>query len=374
MRSFPLLKQSVLDNVEGPISWHGNFVDFGNFETAVKNGSEEEGMTFNFKIEEIPLMSTILYREKLMVGQKSLMKKRPVGNLDVKVLIKRLNEQVIKRETEIKLQKPKVQLCVKAGVDGELESFKLNKNEKLILDKKFKLKFQGDHIFSRIYPEYSGDLQELSYESFGLRDVLALRVANILREALSNQRVGIKEVESEALKILENVSLDLKSILHLEKNSNSDTFKTFYQTVCAEHPKIITELGEICGLFWTVALYNLVIVHFRSIMSESIYFRPTRGRDDRYFRTQKLEKMEILPEGENLAGFYESLNDEQMNQFSDWVKENFGFGVSVEKNNGHTSINISEYGEVYNLADSGYGITETLPFPYANLVGVARAN
>ena len=72
--------------------------------------------------------------------------------------------------------------------------------------------------------------------------------------------------------------------------------------------------------------------------------------------------MEILPNGENLSGFYESLEDGQMSQFSDWVEENFGFGVSIENNNGHTSINISEYGEVYNLADSGYGISETLPF------------
>ena len=356
------MKQSIQDNVEGPISWHGSYTDFGDYETAVKRNCGEEGITFKFKIEKLPIISNDLYREKLIAGQKSLIEKRSEGNLEVNVLVKRFNDQVIKQETHIKLQKPNVHLYVKSGADGEAEYFKLNNNDKLILDKKFKLKFQEDYIFSKIRPEYSGDLQELNYEEFGLRNILALRLGNILREALSGQDVTLKEIESEALKILENVSLDSKTLLNLENNSSSQIIQSFYQTVRSENLELISELNEICGLFWAISLHNLSNVHFQYIMSELVYFRPTRGRDDRYFRRQKIEKMEILPEGENLSGFYESLDDKQMNKFSHWIKENFGFGVSIERNNGHTSINICEYGEVYNLADSGYGITETLPF------------
>ena len=239
LRSFPLLKQSIQDNVEGPISWHGKYVDFGDYETAVKRNCGEEGITFKFKIEKLPLLSDILYQEKLMAGQKSLIKERSVGNLEINVLVKRLNEQVIKRETEIKLQKPKVHLNIKSGVDGESENFKLNNNDTLILDKKFKLKFQGDNIFSRVQPEYSGDLQELSYEKFGLRNLLAVRLGNILREVLSNQNVSLKEIESEVLKILENVLIDPKSLVNLEDNSSSDIIQFFYQKIQSEHQELI---------------------------------------------------------------------------------------------------------------------------------------
>ena len=362
LRSFPLLKQSVNDNVEGPISWFGNFVDFGNYETAVKKDCGEEGITFKFKIENLPFVSYSLNQEKLMIGQKSLMKNRAIGNLGVNILINRINQQEFKQETEIRLHKPKTHLTIISNVSGESEYVKLNNKDNLILDKKFLFKFRRDHIFSTINPEYSGDLQDLDYDEFGLRNLLAVRLGNLLREEFSNSKISTKEIESETLKILENVSLDQKALTTLENKASSEALRKCYQKIRNSNSEFKSELSEICGLFWTITLHNLVCNIFHSIMSESIYFRPTRGRDDRYFRNQKLDKMEILRGGENLSGFYESLGKERMGKFSEWVRGYFGFGVSIESINSHTCINISEYGEVFNIADSGYGITEILPF------------
>ena len=362
LRSFPLLKQSINDNVEGPISWYGKYADYGNYETAVKKDCGDEGITFNLRIENLPYVSYILNREKLMIGQKSLLNNRTFGNIGVNILIKRLNQRDVKRETEILLQNPKTHLSITSNVDGESEYIKLNNKDDLILDKNFSFKYSQDHIFSTIGPEYSGDYQDLSYDKFGLRNLLVLQVANLLREEFSNRKISIKQIEAEALKILENVSLNSKTLEKLKNNTSSELLKKFYQENSSDHSELISELTETCQLFWATTLHNLVCNIFRSIMTESIYFRPTRGHDSRYFRNQKLDTMEISPEGENLSGFYMSLNDEQINQFSDWMQENFGFGVTIEKVNDHISIHIREYSEEFNLADSGFGITEILPF------------
>ena len=172
----------------------------------------------------------------------------------------------------------------------------------------------------------------------------------------------LKKIESETLKILENITIDSKTLSILEKNTTSQEFKRFYQVIRKDQTDILTKLNEVCGIFWAIALHNEICNIFHSILINSAYIRPTRGRDDRFFRSQKLEILEVSSEGENLSGFYESLNEEGMVEFSKWVEQYFGFGVSIEKMNGHTSIIINEYGEVINLADSGYGITEVLPF------------
>ena len=362
LRAFPLLKQSVEDNVEGPISWRGNLVDFGNFESAVKKNCGEEGITFSFKIENIPFWIPDLNREKSAIGQKIYMNKIVSGNVEVIISVKQLGQKVIKRETQIHLNEPEVQLSIKSDVNGKSENIKLNNKDDLILDKKFLFKFEQDCILSKFSPEYIGDLQELSFDKFGLRNLMAIQLGNYLLEEISIDNIAMKEIESEVLKILENIVIDKRTLLKLEKCATSKVFKDYYQNVRKERLDILNKLNEICGLFWSYSMHNEVCKIFDSIMKNSVYFRPTRGRDERYFGSINLDKMEILSKGENLSGFYESLDREQLSEFSDWVQKFFGFTVSIDKANGHTSIFINEFGENFNLADSGFGISEILPF------------
>ena len=117
------------------------------------------------------------------------------------------------------------------------------------------------------------------------------------------------------MKILENISVDSEVISNLEENTSSEFIRKFYNEIRSNRLNILTKLNDLCGLFWALTLYNRVCNLNSSIMLDSLYFRPTRGQDNRFFRSQKLEKMEILPEGENLSAFYESLGDERMDQF-----------------------------------------------------------
>ena len=174
LRTFPLLKQSVVENVAGPISWHGNFVDFGNYETAVKRDCGEEGITFSFKIEKLPFVSFMLNKQKLSIGQRSYLKNRETGNVTVSMAVKQLNQRDFKQETQIEFQKPKIQLSVTSDIDGKAELIKLNNKEISILDGKLAFNFTQDQIFSIITANYLGDLEDLKYEEFGLRNDLIL--------------------------------------------------------------------------------------------------------------------------------------------------------------------------------------------------------
>lgn len=49
LRIFPLLKQSIEKKTSGPILWFGDYVDFGDFDVAVRKGEKE--ISFQFEIE-----------------------------------------------------------------------------------------------------------------------------------------------------------------------------------------------------------------------------------------------------------------------------------------------------------------------------------
>jgi AAA15 family ATPase/GTPase len=52
LRILPLLKQSVESRTTGPILWSGRLVDFGNFDDAHQNDSEDNiAFSFNFEVE-----------------------------------------------------------------------------------------------------------------------------------------------------------------------------------------------------------------------------------------------------------------------------------------------------------------------------------
>ena len=43
-----MIKQSIELQRNGPIAWFGDLVDYGGYETAVRKGASEEGITFQF--------------------------------------------------------------------------------------------------------------------------------------------------------------------------------------------------------------------------------------------------------------------------------------------------------------------------------------
>lgn len=52
LRSFPLLRQSIETKASAPILWWGDYVDFGNFKSSVRNKDISSDIEFSFRAEE----------------------------------------------------------------------------------------------------------------------------------------------------------------------------------------------------------------------------------------------------------------------------------------------------------------------------------
>jgi predicted ATPase len=72
---------------------------------------------------------------------------------------------------------------------------------------------------------------------------------------------------------------------------------------------------------------------------------------------------EIDPDGKNFPMFLNSLANYQINNFSRWIQQLFGYGLEVERQagGGHMSINLVARGVTSNIVDTGYGISQILP-------------
>ena len=161
---------------------------------------------------------------------------------------------------------------------------------------------------------------------------------------------------------MKKVKLDPKSIIELRDSTKIEAIRAFYQSLLENKGEILAKLNLICGLFAALTAYNQISRFFQMLIQDSLYYLPERTRSNRYHRIMDLGETEVRPDGSNISGFFETLTAEQVANFSDWMKYYFDYGISFEKSNGHTGIFVEQDGIVSNLVDSGFGISELLPF------------
>ena len=362
LRSIPLLRQSINQEEFGPISWLGNKVDFGDFTTAVKRGCEKEGIVFLFGIRNLSLENYWLNFLVRRFGIEFDTSKVKFDKANVSVLFRQNSQHSFRSETQIQIPEHKINLKILSDANGEVKQIKLNNKLVSKNSPHFSCDFEQNKLFSEIILEtVDGTKYFRNHSPFSLLEEFLHLLANLLPQNVDN-KIERQKVYVEISRILNNVKIDSKTLSKLEDKTNSKKFKEFYRDLQKNKPEIQNKLNEICGLTWAITAHNQICKIFNSIVSSSIYFPPTRGRDERYFRIQPIDRMEISPEGDNLSGFYDSLGENQINEFSNWIKKLFGFGLEIKKTQGHVEIFISEGDLSINLADSGYGISGILPF------------
>ena len=360
LRSFPLIKQSVAQS-NRPIIWKNSLVDFGNFNTAVNNKHPEQGITFEFGAENLSVHSNILrtiYDEQYVRdGQVKI-----DGCVKAKIT---LHEGVFAgRTTKIELPNHKIELSVTSGPNSKFEDIKLgNKN----LSPRFgdiDFHLPEGHILSKFEPESIADKNRLTdisdYELMflsGLVDILSLNY---------HDKLDDQQIIHEALSILEEPSLDKRNLSELEKATEFEPLKQIYSEFINQGSSIYHELNEITMLHTAILAFNYLSDYFYSLISNLSYFKPTRAVSDRFFPNddkEDLNVIEVSPEGKNLSSFLATVSEKnEIQKFSDWMKKYFDYGIQVQVGDTHTSIIVDGNQGPVNLTDSGYGISETLPF------------
>ena len=139
--------------------------------------------------------------------------------------------------------------------------------------------------------------------------------------------------------------------------------KNFYLKLKDQSSETFKQINSICGFVTAIATYNQMVQFFSDLFQKSIYFGPSRfgiGRDN---RIAPIGKMVVSHNGQNLADFLAKLHDDQITRFSEWLTNYFKIGVSIQKLGDRLSILVeNEEGKSANLVDSGFGISEILPF------------
>lgn len=99
----------------------------------------------------------------------------------------------------------------------------------------------------------------------------------------------------------------------------------------------------------------------RETYLSTYYIAPIRANAERYYRRQNLRVDTVDFQGRNLPMLIANMTDKEKLEFSNWVNENFGFGVRTKTSEGHISINVIKENEIVNMADAGFGYSQVLP-------------
>jgi len=338
LRILPLLKQSIEENIDGPLSLYGNYVDYGDFED-VLTVSKRKQKQFQFCIEGF-IQNEIgpIWRvnKKYSSGNKSLkysmslvFKKKKNGNIYLSDIIITLGLDI--------------SLSLKIDSTDELQKVIINKRK---MDSK-NIRILYSRLSRGLLPEFT--LKKTSEsESYYIRC----------------SYFDIKTSNSNLDKFIHK-TIDDVDLLSLQSKEQFASYMEFFYKKQDDSSVILKRKDFIS--YENKIIFSLIPTIFSGIniaLSRTIYgvkySKPIRANAERYYRYKPLQSNEISPDGSNLAHVLSNLSEEQRNSFEDWMLKKFGFKVSVEGKSLRQII-IRKGEDKHNIVDMGYGYTQILP-------------
>lgn len=364
LRSLALLRQSLESRSSAPVLWYGDYVDFGDFSSAVHNRDTNKQISFDFSAEDVSYTSRDLsyeYSDPRYLGRS----RRVVEYEKIRLKIS-LGEQLgrtIRKSILLEIPEHNITLLAKFGKSGlYTESFQVNGVELSDLLPSHNVYFEGSNIFS------SGSLtQAVRVDSRQVRryvsplSAFASYVTSLVKPHV-DKRILASNIEREARRILRNPTLDQRSLHILSASADTASFQRLYASLASDkHPDLFDRINIASATYYTLQTLSDTEDLLRQFFLATTYLGPARARSERYYRFQELEVSEIAPDGNNLPMFLGSLTPSNLSRFSDWVENLFGFGVGVQRNEGHISIQLRRKDLDVNIADTGYGVSQMLP-------------
>lgn len=152
------------------------------------------------------------------------------------------------------------------------------------------------------------------------------------------------------------------NIADLASGSTNISWKKFVAEVGgADRRELYENIRQLLLLTIMPRILNSTVENLNQLIRSILYIGPARAKSDRYYRYQDLAVSEIDPGAENFPMFLNSLSEDSMLSFSDWVRNLFGYGVSVGRESGHITINLVHDTGTVNVVDTGYGVSQILP-------------
>jgi predicted ATPase len=364
LRSFPLIKQSIEARASAPILWYDR-VDYGDFQTAVRNKNSEEHITFSFETEDVEVRDDSWIRHYYYYysdGPAAARRKRHISNAKLEFDIGLQVQRTSKIKVNFELPEHQISMQIFTAKDGRrCENVIVNGLSASEMLPKTAFSFPSSALFSPLRMIEEGKIEKSRQLPFGMGELLVADVLSILKP-LVDKRIADHNLMFEALKILHMPRLTDEGILELIEKTDLKSVQRLYRKWLEKGKQDQrASIDWMCALNYVVSSYGSVCQTLQDTFRSTLYIGPARASGERFYRYQELEVSEIAPDGENLPMFLASLTNQELSEFSNWVEGIFGYGVSISKSTGHVSINLKRGDFHANVADTGYGVSQVLP-------------
>lgn len=357
LRSLPLLRQSIETKASAPVLWWGDYVDFGNFESAANNRDTSKTISFEFKITDF----------KYVAGRfrnMSVHRRNDFQHVDVVEIrhgLCQFEGVTVRDFIEVKSSLFEESLKVNFGYSeffvsnvsiGDVNISKFIKGHELV--------FESEDLFDTFYFVKTKSKDDNFLSTISRYEIFVSLIIDLLKEN-SNRNISYERYFNEARKILSYQSIELKTVEQL-MDSEVIAFRKIYKSIKdGKNRNFLKEINTICKTNHLLDLLENSSRHLSDLFSQVEYIGPARARSERYYRQQELQVADISPDGTNLPIFLASLNGWELDEFSNWVAKRFGYGVDIDKDGAHITINLIQNGQKINVIDTGYGVSQVLP-------------
>ncbi len=360
LRSLPLLRQSIETKASAPILWYGDYVDFGNFESAANNHAKEGIISFDFSLHDFTYEANDYSYDPASIRSRSR-RNVEISKLKISHGIQQVSKATQRAFIEVSTSSVSATLSVKFDKDPYQPS-------SVYIDD-FPLFSLASNYFSLC--DYSSLFENISFlkkdsknEKFAdpIRrpEFFYVLVKNALRAHIK-RNLSDATISFEARRILNFNEITPKEVDILSRSSTV-AIKNIYKSIReGRNQDFLRKIQYICQARHLFEAYAYASYHLKNYFSQVEYIGPARARSERYYRVQELQVSDISPDGTNLPIFLASLSTMEMREFSDWVESKFDYGVNVTKTESHITINLTQGGRQINVIDTGYGVSQVLP-------------
>lgn len=361
LRSLPLIRQSLETRSSAPILWYGDLVDFGDINVAVGENENERQAAFRFTISNVRGINRAnLYYHDEYYQHRGVVQ---VECVSIRYLIGAIEDTTVLNSIEVKIPDEDIDILFNfRSHQGSDDEIIINGTHADFLPKTYNLIRMNRNLFSppRFIlksMEKEGGANRLLRPAGVLAEVLVNAFSNQASKALSDRTLG-----REARRVLSENRFDSSTISKLQDTSSTVTFKKIYQHLLSnKKSKFKTQVFSIQRLARVFSVLEILEDQLTEYFLNVGYLEPVRAASERFYRKQELEVSEIAPNGANFPMFLASLAPRELDRFSKWVEEIFGYGVKVHETSGHISVQVLSDKRSVNVTDTGYGVSQILP-------------
>lgn len=361
-RMFPLFKQSILENPQGPILFNGELIDFGDLNNIKTKDGLNENLILSFKYDAKPAIV------------RPLLKGSDIVEVEVSFTIKdKENGVPYVSFIEIKFHEYDI-------------SFNFEKKDSIKVfsgENDFSKNFQNvisiddGRLFPVMFEKTEGLLgsEGYRYRRLGEIDKFSMRLS-LPRSLVSEVKLLTRSYhKSNASEDRVNNSItEISRLVYLNKPLKENLMKlrsaTSYWTKKLEkynnEKKIRDDFNKIENILAIHNSLNLLDT-FNSLFVNTArnvrYIAPLRATAERYYRSRNISVGAVDSRGENLPMFIASISPSDLRNLREWLLNNFHIDLEVISEGGHISLHIRHEGSenIFNITDTGFGFSQVIP-------------